>query len=57
MECQFDKAEDAINYWLDKMEQTWNKEEKNEAEMVKYINNYNYDDDETYFYINYFTFI
>lgn len=39
----------------------WNKhgirKKKNEAEMVKYINNYKYDDDETYFYINYFTFI
>lgn len=57
LEPFFDKAEDAIIYWLEKMGQTWDKEEKNEKEMVKYINNYKYDDDETYFYIDYFTFI
>ena len=50
----YDSIEDAIQVWVSKMgiEQG----ERTNEQMVEFINNYEYEDDETYFYINVFVF-
>ena len=50
----YDSIEDAIQVWVSKMgiEQG----ERTNEQMVEFINNYVYENDETYFYINVFVF-
>ena len=50
----FDTVEDAIQEWCSKM--GVERGDKPEDEMMDYINEYEYDDLDTYFYINRFTF-
>lgn len=45
---------DAIDEWCSKMNVV--QDERTEEEMLEYINEYEYEDDDTYFYINKFTF-
>jgi hypothetical protein len=51
----FDTVEDAIQEWCSKM--GVERGDKPEDEMMDYINEYEYDDLDTYFYINRFTFV
>ena len=50
----FDTVDDAIQEWCSKMEVE--RGDKSEDEMMDYINEYEYEDLDTYFYINKFTF-
>lgn len=50
----YDTVKDAINEWCSKMH--IEQGERTDAEMLDYINEYEYEDDDTYFYINEFTF-
>ena len=50
----FSTAKDAINEWCTKM--NIEQGERTDAEMLEYISEYEYDDLDTYFYINEFTF-
>ena len=50
----FSTVKDAINEWCTKM--NIEQGERTDAEMLEYINEYEYDDLDTYFYINEFTF-
>lgn len=50
----FSTVKDAINEWCTKM--NIEQGERTDAEMLEYINEYDYDDLDTYFYINEFTF-
>ena len=45
---------DAINEWCEKM--NVEQGERADEEMMDFINEYEYDDDDTYFYIRQFTF-
>ena len=45
---------DAINDWCEKM--NVKQGERTDEEMMNFINEYEYDDDDTYFYIRQFTF-
>ena len=50
----FSTVKDAINEWCTKM--NIEQGERTDAEMLEYISEYDYDDLDTYFYINEFTF-
>ena len=50
----FSTVKDAINEWCTKM--NIEQGERTDAEMLEYISEYEYDDLDTYFYINEFTF-
>ena len=50
----FDTIEDAIQEWCSKM--GVERGDKSEDEMMDYIHEYEYEDLDTYFYINNFTF-
>ena len=50
----FSTVKDAINEWCTKM--SIEQGERTDAEMLEYISEYDYDDLDTYFYINEFTF-
>lgn len=50
----FSTVKDAINEWFTKM--NIEQGERTDAEMLEYISEYEYDDLDTYFYINEFTF-
>lgn len=50
----FSTVKDAINEWCTKM--NIEQGERTDAEMLEYISEYDYDDLDTYFYINKFTF-
>ena len=50
----FSTVKDAINEWCTKM--SIEQGERTDAEMLEYISEYEYDDLDTYFYINEFTF-
>lgn len=50
----FSTVNDAINEWCNKMH--IERGERTDAEMLEYISEYDYDDLDTYFYINEFTF-
>ena len=50
----FSTVKDAINEWCTKM--NLEQGERTDAEMLEYISEYDYDDLDTYFYINEFTF-
>lgn len=50
----FSNVKDAINEWCSKMNIELG--ERTDAEMLEYISEYDYDDLDTYFYINEFTF-
>ena len=50
----FATLKDAINFWCDKM--NINQGERTDEEMIDFINEYEYDDEDTYFYIHQFTF-
>ena len=50
----FSTVKDAINEWCTKM--NIEQGERTDAEMLEYISEYDYDDLDTYFYINDFTF-
>ena len=50
----FSTVKDAINEWSTKM--NIEQGERTDAEMLEYISEYDYDDLDTYFYINEFTF-
>ena len=50
----FSSVKDAINEWCTKM--NIEQGERTDAEMLEYISEYDYDDLDTYFYINEFTF-
>jgi hypothetical protein len=52
----FDTTELAVEYWCECMNINWDKENKSVEEMLKLIKNFKYEDDNTYFYINEFTF-
>jgi hypothetical protein len=51
----FNTFESAIRYWLDCMNLSW-PVGKTTEEMLDYIKNYDYKNDDVYFYINQFTF-
>lgn len=50
----YNTAADAIKEWCDKMH--IEQGERTDEEMLNFINEYEYDDDDTYFYIRIFTF-
>ena len=50
----FSTVKDAINEWCTKM--NIEQGERTDAEMLEHISEYEYDDLDTYFYINEFTF-
>jgi len=50
----YDTIHDAVNEWCTKMD--IGQGERTDEEMVKFINEYEYDDPDIYFYINPFTF-
>jgi hypothetical protein len=51
----FDTIDDAISYWCEKM--NFDNTTKTADEMINYINNYQYDEEETYFRIYEFNFL
>ena len=51
----YDSVTDAINEWCLKMGESMGT--RSDDEMLEYINNYEYEDEGTYFYINRFTFV
>lgn len=54
-EYVYNTITEAIDEWCEKTGIT--RGNKNDDEMIEYINGYKYEDDETYFYINKFTFV
>ena len=52
----FDYTKDAINFWCEKMNHTFD-ENMTQEEKLNFINKYEYDDADTFFYIHEFDFI
>lgn len=53
----FDTTQSAIEFWCEQMNYVWDKEKVSKQDMLNIINNFVYEYDDTYFYINEFNFI